>query len=261
MRSPADAAGNSAGNAPYDGLSAEELRQRLALPRIAVFSEVGSTLDVAHALAVDGAPAGTLVLADAQTQGRGRAGRSWRSQAGAGVWLTLIERPRDARALDVASLRVGLGVGPALDRFAGGRVGLKWPNDLYYESRKLGGILVEARWRDGAPEWIAIGVGINSVAPAEEAAAIGLAPGTSRLTVLEAVIPAIRRAVARPGHLDDAERSAFDERDIAKGRRCSSPAEGTVCGIDACGALLVDIGSETIALRSGSLVFTEEEGR
>ena len=60
----------------------------------------------------------------------------------------MIERPRDAAALDVLSLRVGLALAPALDAFAGSAVRLKWPNDLYVGARKLGGILVEARWRD-----------------------------------------------------------------------------------------------------------------
>ena len=79
------------------------------------YDEVGSTLDVAHTLAADGAAAGTVVIADAQTAGRGQRGRAWQSERGAGLWLTLIERPSDASALDVLSLRVGLALAPALD--------------------------------------------------------------------------------------------------------------------------------------------------
>src|SRR5665213_555071 len=78
----------------YDGMSAEQIRHRLGVPRVAVHSSLASTMDVAHALAAEGTPAGTLVLADHQTAGRGRGGRSWQSEAGAGIWLTLIERPQ-----------------------------------------------------------------------------------------------------------------------------------------------------------------------
>src|SRR4051812_42306663 len=109
------------------------------------YDEVGSTLDVAHELAANGAEAGTLIVANAQTAGRGRMGRTWRSEPGAGLWITLIERPGDASALEVLSLRVGLALAPALDAFTDATVQLKWPNDLYLRGRKLGGILIEAR--------------------------------------------------------------------------------------------------------------------
>src|SRR5688572_8245425 len=118
-------------------------------------------MDVANALAGEGAPAGTLILADAQLAGRGRSGRRWESNSGDGIWMTLIERLNDVSAIDVLSLRIGLRAARALDRFAGVRVGLKWPNDMYLPAGKLGGILVESRWRGPRPEWTAIGIGIN----------------------------------------------------------------------------------------------------
>jgi len=240
--------------------ASERLRERLGLPRIAWFDAVGSTLDVAHEMAEAGAPAGTLVLADTQTAGRGRMGRTWRSEPGAGAWITLIERPSDASGLDVLSLRIGLALAPVLDAFAPSPVRLKWPNDLYLERRKLAGILVEARWRDGAPEWLAIGVGINLRTPSNEPIAVGLGGHVEREALLEQVVPAIRAAAAQRGALTAAEREAFAARDLAVGRRCIEPARGTVLGIDASGGLVVDIGSETAVSRSGSLVF-EEEGR
>src|SRR5688500_1156570 len=101
-------------------------------------------MDVAHRLAGEGSPSGTVVLADQQTAGRGRAGKSWASAPGAGIWLTLVERPGDTSGIEVLSIRVGLRIAEALDRFAAEPIRLKWPNDLYAESGKLGGILVEA---------------------------------------------------------------------------------------------------------------------
>src|SRR5256885_1582657 len=99
----------------YDGRSAEELATILHLPRVMLFSEVGSTLDITHQLGEEGAAAGTLVLADEQTAGRGRLGRSWQSDRGAGIWLTLLERPRHDDALGVLALRLALALAPALE--------------------------------------------------------------------------------------------------------------------------------------------------
>jgi BirA family biotin operon repressor/biotin-[acetyl-CoA-carboxylase] ligase len=235
----------------------DALARLLQLPRVVTFPTIGSTLDIAHSLASAGAPAGTLVLADAQTAGRGRHGRPWRSEPGAGLWLTLIERPTDVDALNVLSLRIGLALAPALDPFASEPVRLKWPNDLYVGTRKLAGILVEARWRDSLPEWVAIGVGVNVHAPADEPNAVGLRAGTSRADVLGAIIPAIRAAAARAGELSDEERRAFASRDLAVGQRCAEPVTGTVRGIDAAGALLVQSAAGVVAVRAGSLVLTE----
>jgi BirA family biotin operon repressor/biotin-[acetyl-CoA-carboxylase] ligase len=242
----------------FDGLRARDLEERLGVPKILLFERVGSTLDVAHALAADGTPAGTLVLADAQTAGRGRMGRSWRSEPGAGLWMTLIERPRDVSALGVFAVRAGLALAPVLDRYAGASVHLKWPNDLYLGSRKVGGILVEARWRENVPEWVAIGIGINVRTPHGEARAVGLGDSVSRVDVLAHAVPALRAAAARTGTLDASELAAFSARDLAVGRRCREPAVGRVCGITASGALLVDVASTIVEVRAGSLILEEE---
>jgi BirA family biotin operon repressor/biotin-[acetyl-CoA-carboxylase] ligase len=243
--------------------TSESLARRLSLPRVELLPEVGSTLDVAHELATRGAPAGTLILADAQTAGRGRMGRSWRSAPGAGVWLTIIERPADPDAIATLSLRVGLRMAPVLDALAMTSVRLKWPNDLYLGERKLGGILIEARWREGRPDWVAIGVGINLRPPTDERRAIGLPQGVSRDQVLDAVVPAIREAAHLVGRLSRAELEAFADRDLAAGRVCLEPTAGVVQGIDPTGGLLVDVSSggrgpaQIVVIRAGSLVLEE----
>src|SRR3954468_708598 len=122
------------------------LSELLKVPRVEVLETTTSTLDVAHRLAAEGAPAGTLILADEQTAGRGRDGKSWQSLPGAGLWLTLIERPEDSSGRGVLSLRIGLAAAEPLDRFAAEPIRLKWPNDLFVDGEKLAGILVEARW-------------------------------------------------------------------------------------------------------------------
>lgn len=240
----------------YDGADARTLAGALGVPRVELFASIGSTLDAAHELAAAAAPDGTLVLADAQTAGRGRLGRSWQSDAGRGIWLTLVERPVDPEALDVLSLRIGLAAAAALDRFAPARVALKWPNDLYVEGRKLAGILVEARWKNGRLDWLAVGFGLNVRPPSDAPWAAALREGTSRLEVLRALVPALREAARRPGRLAPAELDAFASRDLARGRACREPGEGTVVGIAADGALLLDTAAGRRSFRAGSLVLT-----
>ena len=244
--------GGAAGR--YWGLAQAEIVALTGAPRALLFEDVSSTMDVAHQAAARGAPAGTLVLSERQLSGRGRGGRAWRSEPHAGIWLTLIERPWEGVPVELLSVRAGLALAPALDRFAAAPVGLKWPNDLYVHGRKLGGILIEARWRDGKPEWVALGVGINLAPPEDLADAIGLRAGVAAPDVLAVVVPALQRAATRRGPLSAAELDSFARRDIATGRRCSEPAPGTVRGINESGELLVESADGLTPHRSGSLV-------
>jgi BirA family biotin operon repressor/biotin-[acetyl-CoA-carboxylase] ligase len=237
-------------------MTAETLASSLALPRVVVLDEVPSTMDVAAELAEGGAPAGTLVLADAQLSGRGRAGRRWESPKGQGIWGTLLERLNDTEALDVLSLRIGLRVAAALDRFAPAPIGLKWPNDLYLPGGKLGGLLVESRWRGQRPEWTAIGVGIN-VQGANHPAGASLGPDVSRLEVLGELVRRVRAAASAHGRLTRSELSDFAARDVAAGRRCTAPSVGRVAGIASDGALLIETVSGVKRILEGSLILDD----
>jgi len=240
----------------YDGVEAEALQRLLDVPRLSLHDEVESTMDVAHALAAAGAPAGTLVLADRQTAGRGRGGRRWASASGAGVWMTVLERPTDGAAVDVLSLRVGLQLAESLDGLVTAPVQLKWPNDLYVGGGKLAGILVEARWRDRRLDWVAVGVGINVRPPdgAPDAASLG---AVARAEVLAAAVPAVRAAAAARGHLTPRELDVFTARDLARGREARAPARGRVAGISPSGDLLLDTAAGRVACRAGSLVLED----
>lgn len=215
-------------------------------------------MDEVHRRAENGAPAGTLVIAGAQDAGRGRSGKSWQAEPGAGLWMTMLERPTDARALDVLALRVGLHLALALESMAPSAVTLKWPNDLLVAGRKLAGILIEARWRDGVPEWVAIGVGINRRVPREMPEATALLAEYSRDDVLLAAAPAIRLAASASGPLTRDELFAFEARDAARGRRLREPLVGRAAGVTAGGALLVDVdGAGVQSVHSGSLIFAD----
>jgi BirA family biotin operon repressor/biotin-[acetyl-CoA-carboxylase] ligase len=242
-----------------DGATAAELREALDLPRVELLETTTSTLDVAHRLAAEGAPSGTLVIANEQTAGRGRGGKSWQSSSEAGLWLTLIERPADTSGLDVLSIRVGLAAAEALDRFAPEPIRLKWPNDLYVDRGKLAGILVEARWREQSVEWIAIGLGINVRAPEDIEDAAGLEPGTARVDVLVELIPSLRLAAGATGPLGGEELEEFNARDLARGRTCIQPARGRVAGITPNGELLVALADTVAPFRSGSLVLEDAQ--
>ena len=170
----------------------------LGLARLVHEREVASTMDVAHALAAEGAPAGVLVVADRQLRGRGRGGRPWESADGAGVWMTLLERPDDPRVIGVLALRLGLAMAEALAPFVDAPISLKWPNDLYVGHGKLAGILVEARWRESAR-----GLGRDrrrrqSSRYRRVSEARRFAPDVSRAALLLAIIPRLRAAASTP---------------------------------------------------------------
>ena len=239
--------------ARYDGASAEALADRLRVPHVALFSSVGSTMDEAHALASSGALAGSVVLADEQTAGRGRAGKRWASPH-RGIWLTLLERPRDPASVEVLSLRVGLAAAQALDAFTAEPIRLKWPNDLFVDRGKLAGVLVEARWRGDRLDWVAIGLGVNVEPPADHPDAARLDSGTSRLDVLDALIPELRAAAAAHGPLTASELDDYAARDLARSRRCTEPVRGIVRGIAPTGELVVELADSLVRIRTGSLV-------
>jgi BirA family biotin operon repressor/biotin-[acetyl-CoA-carboxylase] ligase len=239
----------------YDGHTASSLSRLLDVPRLILLDSTASTMDDAHGLASGGAPPGTVVIADRQTSGRGRAGRRWASEGGQGIWMTLIDRPNDSEAVDVLSLRLGLRAARALDRYAESPVCLKWPNDLYVADGKLAGILVEARWRANRLDWVAIGIGVNVRAPTDVEDAASLDPHAERVDVLAELVPALRAAARARGPLSADELDEFAARDMAAGRTCVTPASGRVRGISSAGELLVDTDVGLRAFRGGSLTF------
>jgi len=239
-----------------DGVAAADLAGRWGVPQCGLFRELGSTLNAIHDLAAQGAPAGTVVIAEEQTAGRGRDGRTWHSPAG-GVWLGMLLRPARAE-LGVISVRVGLAVADAVDALLGRvETRLKWPNDVLLGERKLAGILCEGRWHGESLQWLAVGVGVNvrNVIPAAVARrAVALEewlPAIRRLDVLDRLVPAIAGLASGEPGLSEGECAAFAARDWLQGRQLRSPAVGRARGLRPDGALLVDLGAATIAVREG----------
>lgn len=246
--------------AKYDGRDAATLARLLDVPSVVVFDSTESTMDDAHGLATVDALPGTIVLTDRQTSGRGRNGRRWASESGQGIWMTVIERPDDPRAIDVLSIRLGLRAARALDRWAAAPVRLKWPNDLFVGDGKLAGILVEARWRANRIDWVAIGIGVNVREPMGVAKAAALRPGAERVDVLCELVPAVRAAAQARGALTQEELDEFAARDIAVGRTCVDPTRGQVRGISPTGELVVETEAGLRTFRDGSLTFAGASG-
>jgi BirA family biotin operon repressor/biotin-[acetyl-CoA-carboxylase] ligase len=232
------------------------LASRWRVPQCGLFRQLGSTLTAIHELAAQGAPAGTVVIAEEQTAGRGREGRTWHSPAG-GVWLGMLLRPARAE-LGVLSVRVGLAVADAVDALLGRvETQLKWPNDVVLGERKLAGILCEGRWHGDTPQWLALGVGVNVCNPIPAAVArhaVALAewlPAIRRLDLLDRLVPALRELPCGDPALSEGECAAFAARDWLSGRQLRSPAAGRARGLRPDGALLVDLGAATVAVREG----------
>jgi BirA family biotin operon repressor/biotin-[acetyl-CoA-carboxylase] ligase len=157
----------------HSPLKEEIIRQYLppelnTLP-VLVFPELASTNDTARELARQGAPDGTVIIADHQTGGRGRRGRSFFSPPGVGLYLTMIFRTElpAAQAVQITTM-ASLAAARAMDEAAGTQTQIKWINDIYLNGHKLCGILA-----DGAPngqggfDYVAVGIGINVNTPAE----------------------------------------------------------------------------------------------
>jgi len=126
------------------------------------YPRIGSTNDAARQLAEDGAPEGALVIADEQTAGRGRANRSWWAPPGTSLLMSLLLRPpiESGRAQEV-TMCLGLGALEGIADATGLEAGLKWPNDLMWHGRKLGGMLAEMDTRGAHLNWVVLGLGLN----------------------------------------------------------------------------------------------------
>lgn len=136
------------------------------LADLTVLPAVDSTNRWLYDEALAGAASGRVCLAEMQTAGRGRHGRSWVSPFGTNVYCSVLWRfDAGPMALGGLSLAVGVAVVRALERAGVSGVGIKWPNDLLWNGRKLAGVLVEAAGDSRGPGFAVAGVGINRVLP------------------------------------------------------------------------------------------------
>ncbi len=221
--------------------------------------KTGSTMNDAAALAAAGEPHGTIVAAEEQTAGRGRLGRVWHSEKGAGLYFSMILRPAlPAAAAPMLTLVSGLAVREAIAEISGRvfpETDLRWPNDVLLRGSKCAGILLEMTAEPERIKHVILGVGINvnqTEMPADldnEATSLRIACGRAfvRADVLGAVLHALDRSLARllgaNGRAATVEE--FEKQStFARGRRVQiseggTEVQGVTDGLDHAGYLLL----------------------
>jgi BirA family biotin operon repressor/biotin-[acetyl-CoA-carboxylase] ligase len=151
-----------------DLLHADDLTSRMEKTKvigrdIRVFQETTSTNDVIERLARDGVQEGVVVFAESQTKGRGRLGRKWLSPAGKGLWFSILLRPalrpQEATRITIASATA---LRRAVHKHTALHAGVKWPNDILINGRKVAGILTEMGAELDRVKYITLGIGVDA---------------------------------------------------------------------------------------------------
>jgi BirA family transcriptional regulator, biotin operon repressor / biotin---[acetyl-CoA-carboxylase] ligase len=139
------------------------LRTRVLGRHVHCYEEVDSTQNLAHKLIREGAPEGTLVLAERQTTGRGRMGRHWHSPKGKGIYMSLVVKPAiPIHLMPHLTLLSAVALCRAIRiQVPGLNPGIKWPNDLLINGKKISGILMESSAENESLQYIVAGVGIG----------------------------------------------------------------------------------------------------
>ena len=248
----------------------DEQRIRVQGLRIAVLTSTDSTNT--QLLAADAAQDPQMLFAERQTAGRGRRGRSWVSPFGCNLYgsmaYSFTQWPPRLTALPLA---MAVALARVVEAAGLPEVGIKWPNDLHVEGKKLAGILMETRGEAGGACRVVVGVGLNLALAAEQAGAI-TQPWTGLATELAArsrTMPA-RNALAASlaselhaalGHFASHGFAPFaaewKRRDLLADRSvtvdATPPVLGTARGVDADGGLLVDTAQGRIAVHAGDV--------
>jgi BirA family biotin operon repressor/biotin-[acetyl-CoA-carboxylase] ligase len=237
------------------------------------FDDIGSTNDYAAELAERGCPEGTVVVADRQAKGKGQKGRKWFSPPGAGIYLSVVLRPK-VRPKDAPKITLVAAVSAAetLISCAGLDIGIKWPNDIVVRGKKIAGILAETNIDGDAVNHVVLGVGINvNTRKGDLPDRLG---GIATSVLMETGKPSPRSVLARVFLMDFETRySSFLDGDFpeilarwkklavvrGKGVRiheAGSVLEGTVVDVDHEGRLVIDDGGgRANAICSGEIEF------
>jgi BirA family biotin operon repressor/biotin-[acetyl-CoA-carboxylase] ligase len=253
------------------GYKLEEEPCRLVMPVVAKLTqdtlfghsfryhdEIESTNGEAKTLAIDGAPEGTVVIAESQSRGRGRLGRRWTSPSGKGLLFSVILRPRlPMTEAHLLTLVTATAAAEGIEAQTKVPVQIKWPNDLFLNNKKVGGILLEVSGEHDGVDWVIVGIGINvntefaelPVSLRRTAISLKIATGqpVDRSVLLARILLALEKS-----YLDAVttgfERAlrGFRERDYLLHRSVSvqtreGPVVGEAAGIDDRGALLVEL--------------------
>lgn len=237
-----------------------------ALPERAIFwlAETGSTMNDAARLAESGCPSGAVVGAETQFAGQGRHGHGWHSEAGAGLYFSLILRlDLPPEQTPMVTMALGLAAAEAMTQVAGLATDLRWPNDVLIGGRKVSGILVQ---QNGGALVCGLGINVNQAQfppdIAEIATSLRIASGReiSRERLLIELLPAIDRylAILATEGKEAVLRLFSHASSFVSGRRVvvdqsGAVLRGTTAGLDADGFLILqqDDGTRTLILAGG----------
>lgn len=237
---------------PLDAELIEGLVEGRIGRKLSLFGSIGSTMVKAREAAADGEGHGAAVMAEEQTAGRGRYGRSWSSPYRLGLYLSIVlEKRHLPPAFTLLPLLAGVAVADAIAASAGLAVKLKWPNDLVWEGAKLGGILAESH---SEPNILILGVGINVFQCPYDFPSRALYPATSLATAGAERVDRNALAAAVLSELDrwlacwleagpEPVVKAWRERNVTLGRRiriAGTGVAGTAADLTDEGALVVE---------------------
>jgi BirA family biotin operon repressor/biotin-[acetyl-CoA-carboxylase] ligase len=256
--------------AVLNGMAAEA---RTLVSQLEFHLELPSTNAHLMQLASRGAPAGSACFAEYQSAGRGRRGRHWVSPFGGNLYLSLLWRfPSAAAVANGLSPALGVAVAEAIREATQIGVGLKWPNDVVWQGRKVAGVLLEMAGESTGPCYVVAGIGVNVAMDAAAAAAIDqpwtdlaaiaeapIARNRLAATVLQHAVLALQR-FERDGFAPFAARWRLHDAYAGKSALLHLPREslrGTVSGIDERGALVFVHGGEARAYAAGELSLRE----
>lgn len=224
------------------------------------YDSVESTNTLAKAMAAQGAPEGTVIIADHQTGGRGRRGRSFHSPAGTGIYMSVILRPGcPAQGIMHLTCAAAVAMCYAVENVTGCRPGIKWTNDLVCGSRKIAGILTELGFgMDGNVSYAVVGIGINCSQAAEDfppelrdmAGSLAMVTGKeiNRAEIAASMILAMHNMSLMLLRFKDVIMDTYRSDCITLGKMVSlvradgSVRHGKALDIDGDGALIVDFG-------------------
>ena len=233
------------------------------------FDSIDSTNTKAKELAEEGHPSGTLVVADRQTAGKGRRGRSWESPSGIGIFMTLMLKPEiNPNHASMLTLVAAMATTRAIRRVTGVPAMIKWPNDIVMNGKKVCGILTEMSAQFDYINHIVIGIGINvhnedfPEEIAQTASSIYLESGQRihRASLIETFLEEFEDVYAEYLKTEDMEGlvKEYDAMLVNRGRQVrvldpKEPFEGKAMGITKKGELIVDTWESRKLVSSGEV--------
>lgn len=233
------------------------------------FDSIDSTNTKAKELAEEGHPSGTLVVADRQTAGKGRRGRSWESPTGIGIFMTLMLKPEiNPNNASMLTLVAAMATTRAIRRVTGVPALIKWPNDIVMNGKKVCGILTEMSAQFDYINHIVIGIGINvhnedfPEEIAKTASSLYLESGQHiyRASLIEAFLEEFEDVYAEYLKTEDMEglQKEYDAMLVNRGRQVrvldpKEPFEGKAMGITKKGELIVDTWESRKLVSSGEV--------